>query len=122
MVQWKEGVSSEGLQPVMGELLEKVDFARRRALEYCIQQEAVITAGKESGHSTTSLHHVGLAVDLRTNDYAKAYAHFLSLSLGPGWDVVVESDHVHVERDPKKKPLGGGDTFATSGFDSAISG
>jgi hypothetical protein len=122
MVQWKQGVSSEGLEPVMSKALDILEFARKKALDYCSLQEAVITAGKDPGHSANSLHHVGLAIDLRTNDFAQAYAHFLSLELGVGWDVVVEVDHVHVERDPKKSPLERGDTLATSGLDSASNG
>ena len=40
-----------------------------------------------------------------THDVIEKWVELLKLRLGPGWDVVVESDHLHVERDPKKKPL-----------------
>lgn len=116
MVQWKEGVNTEGLQPVMQKAVDLLDITRKQALEQCSQNEAVITAGKEQGHSPTSLHHVGLALDLRTNDYLRTWASILHTALGVGWDVVVEEDHVHVERDPKKLPLEGGDTDGTTGY------
>ncbi|PHQ68463.1 MAG: hypothetical protein COB92_00595 [Robiginitomaculum sp.] len=64
----------------------------------------VITSGGDGTHSTNSLHYDGNAVDLRTNNLTQAQtttvASALSTSLGSDYDVVVESDHIHVEYDP----------------------
>lgn len=64
----------------------------------------VITSGVDGRHMPESLHYKGLAFDFRTRhvpqgDLAALTAH-LSDALGGNFDVVLESDHVHVEFDP----------------------
>lgn len=54
-----------------------------------------------------SLHNKGLAVDMRTNgipaDIVKQILGGLAAILNPmGFDVALESDHIHVEFDPKQ--------------------
>ena len=102
---WKQGVESGGLHPEMSAVLDILDATRQEALTRCAPGQAIITAGKESGHSAHSLHHDGLALDVRTKDVAQVWAGILEERLGVGWDVVVEVDHIHIERDPKKRPL-----------------
>lgn len=64
-------------------------------------QELVITSGLDGEHSAGSLHYYGLAVDMRTRYFSdsekKRAAEALRQGLGEGFDVVVESSHIHVE-------------------------
>lgn len=63
-----------------------------------------ITSVTDGRHSSGSLHHCGRAFDCRTRhltaDEANALAHDVVDALGPEWDVVLESTHLHVEHDP----------------------
>ncbi len=74
----------------------------------------VVTSLNDSKHSSGSLHYTGRAVDLRTKhlqpgvlqgirrDTVPAVFAKLRERLEPlGFDVVLESDHIHVEFDPK---------------------
>jgi hypothetical protein len=60
-------------------------------------------------HLSTSLHSAGLAVDLdTTGDKAantQALAEFLRRWLPPGYDVLFEINHVHVEYDPHRPAI-----------------
>jgi len=66
-------------------------------------REGTITGGRESapGRVKDTLHPSGRAVDLRTNDIPanvrQPLANELQRSLGDVFDVVLESDHIHVE-------------------------
>ena len=64
--------------------------------------ELVITSANDGKHGDKTLHHKGLALDLRTwtlggreGEVAKA----LQEALGEAYDVVLEVDHIHVEYD-----------------------
>lgn len=65
----------------------------------------VITSAADGTHKQNSLHYVGKAFDLRTRDllqgHAEAAREKLAAALGDQFDVVLESDHIHVEFDPK---------------------
>ena len=67
----------------------------------------VITSANDGKHSTASLHYSGNAFDLRIwafkeNPAAlRAFASRCAAALGRDFDVVLESDHLHVEYDPK---------------------
>ncbi len=112
----KPGVNLDDLSPILQAALPVMEACRLEALERCRRTELVITAGAEGRpgdgvHGVTSLHYPrncprreGLAVDLR-DDFEDVFAAVLRERLGPGWDIVAEGDHLHVERDPKKKPL-----------------
>lgn len=83
----------------------------------------ILTSIDDGRHSKASLHYVGRAMDVRfTGDRpggidmdasrqpahptleaeAQAWAKRLRQQLGPAYDVVVESDHIHLEWDPKR--------------------
>lgn len=67
--------------------------------------EPVITSGIDGRHSRNSLHYSGMAFDFRTRhvppgDLAALVA-TITQALGDEFDVVLESDHLHVERDVK---------------------
>lgn len=66
----------------------------------------VVTSGTEGRHSANSLHYGGNAMDLRRRDLDSAgktsqAVSALKSQLGSNYDVVLESDHIHVEYDPK---------------------
>ena len=87
----KPGASLDGAQPVLLDGLSRLD-----ALWLKHGMELTVTAGTDGKHMAGSKHYDGLAADLRfpLRDEIKA-------ALGPGWDVVWEKDHIHVENDPK---------------------
>ena len=69
-------------------------------------KELVVTSVKDGQHMTGSLHYVGRAADLRTHDIGTndqaTFKQMLINELNPhGFDVVLESDHIHIEFDPK---------------------
>jgi hypothetical protein len=68
--------------------------------------EAVVTSGIEGSHSRASLHYAGAAIDLRVRDVngndLPRLAAKLKQRLGDDFDVLLESDHIHVEWQPKK--------------------
>lgn len=71
--------------------------------------ELVVTSINDSRHSNASLHYAGCAADLRTRYFsgveAEEVADELRDALGnsPDYDVVVESDHIHFEYQPKSR-------------------
>lgn len=74
--------------------------------------EAVITSGADGKHSRTSKHYPennasGLveALDFRTWNvlHPGRVALRIREKLGPDYDVVLESDHIHIEYDPKRQ-------------------
>lgn len=74
-------------------------------------RDCVITSGNDGKHKPGSKHGQedsatrGDAVDLRTNVLSPGQASFvrdeLARRLGDQYDVVLESDHIHAEFDPK---------------------
>lgn len=72
--------------------------------------ECIITSANDSGHSATSWHYKGRALDFRTKHVYEGYKAILvtdiKSDLGPNFDVVLEglgtdNEHLHVEYDPK---------------------
>ena len=67
--------------------------------------ECVITSGVEGVHGRSSEHFKGDAVDFRTRHLTPEQEANISSEvrdrLGDDFDVVLESDHLHVEYDPK---------------------
>lgn len=103
-------------EPLFIQFLFVIDAAYR-----CYESELTITSGSElsSGHSRTSLHYSGRAVDVRSwaiqdseigaqSQYVMICEHRDSYleSLGiptDTIDVVMESDHIHIEWQPKRQ-------------------
>lgn len=100
MISIKPGARIGGLRPEMALALVMADQVYG-AHGY----DLVTTEGTGGKHGTGSLHYVGLAVDLRTSNVPMgevgAVAADLRAALGAEYDVVVESDHIHVEFQPK---------------------
>jgi hypothetical protein len=66
--------------------------------------ELVITSANDGKHGDKTLHHKGLALDLRTwnlNGRETEVTAELKKALGNGYDVVLEKDHIHCEYDPE---------------------
>lgn len=100
----KSGVDLRGISPQMA-------IAYTVACAVYMERAGVhcwITSASDGKHGLNSLHYKGQALDLRTNSLApeRAMAVHASLkaALGDQFDVVLESDHIHLEYDPKEKP------------------
>lgn len=93
----KAGVSLQGVRP---EILVAALIVNEMLVD------AVITSGCDGQHMVDSLHYSGYALDFRTRDLSPehigAIARKLRMALGAQYDVVVESDHLHVEFDAKE--------------------
>lgn len=65
----------------------------------------VVTEGTGGEHKEGSLHYVGLACDLRSNNLTdgelSSRIEKLRAMLGEDFDIVKELDHVHLEYQPK---------------------
>ena len=102
MSNLKSSVRLVGLTPHM--VLADAEV-NRVMLSYGIAP--TITSGSDSKHSATALHYSGNALDYRIRDmpdgYARVIARDLQISLAPLFDVVLESDHIHIEYDPPQE-------------------
>lgn len=70
--------------------------------------EMVITSVNDAKHSRTSLHYSGNAADLRTVAHDPAYrwdkvAVQIKEKLSADFDVINESNHIHLEWQPRRK-------------------
>lgn len=66
-----------------------------------------ITSLNDSRHSETSLHYSGAAADLRTRDLPdqetkQAIRDEIKEALTSDYDVILESDHIHLEYQPRR--------------------
>lgn len=93
-------VSFQNLQPQM---VLAVIMAQEVYREY--DTDMVITSANDSVHSRTSLHFSGNAVDLRIwnlpDGTANEVRDKLQEKLTKDFDVILESDHIHLEYQPK---------------------
>lgn len=68
--------------------------------------DCVITSAMEGRHGRASKHFIGHALDFRTrhvsDERRQPLRAAVAAALGPEFDVVLESDHLHVEYDPKE--------------------
>lgn len=102
-VSMKPGTSIVGVSPELafGMVIIAGVFASRGV-------PCVVTACTDGRHGNGSLHYIGSAVDLRLpsrylDELASdmAMVQELRVALGPEWDCVLETDHLHLEHDPK---------------------
>lgn len=70
--------------------------------------EVTITSAKDGTHKENSKHYSGNAVDIRTKDMKKdvkwvwgTIEKNLNIAYPNCYDVVLESNHIHIEYDPK---------------------
>ncbi|MBA1447075.1 MAG: hypothetical protein M3H12_04465 [Chromatiales bacterium] len=96
----KDGVVLAGLDPRMRLVLVVADNLWR-----LLGHDLVVTAGTDGTHSAGSLHYFGLAVDLRTRYFsdngglAASPLRQILRAVDKRFDVVVETNHIHVELD-----------------------
>ena len=99
-MKFKQGVNPFGIKSELLLALTVADSVWARN-----GQELVITSLNDGKHSQTSLHYAGCAADLRIWNFTDvdAVAEILREDLGrnPDFDVVVETDHIHLEYQPK---------------------
>lgn len=97
----KDGVRVHGLRPEMVIVL----LAAYEVFEATLGVELVVTSAIDGKHSRGSLHYVGQALDLRirhmTEGEPEKAAVALRARLGKDYDVILESNHIHVEFQPK---------------------
>lgn len=104
-MRFKDGVLVH-FTPVINYILHNVDECYKRR-----GSEAVVTAGRDGVHGKNSLHYEDKALDFRTWNVQKELLPTLvqdikaTLPAEGGWDVVLEIDHLHVERDSRRVPL-----------------
>jgi hypothetical protein len=98
----KKGVNPLGMRP-------EIMIAAIVANEvYALQgHNLVITSITDGKHGDDSYHYKGLAIDIRTHYFASQdeiiqVASAIASRLGFCYDVVIESDHIHVEFDERK--------------------
>lgn len=66
-----------------------------------------ITSGTDGKHKDGSFHYKGEALDFRTSsmdaEMLKKFMAKMQLRLGADYQLILESDHLHIEHDPKVK-------------------
>jgi hypothetical protein len=103
----KEGVRIHGLRAEMLVALMVAEGVYRAN-----GHQLVVTSAIDGKHSRGSRHYSGLAVDLRTRNipvpegFDPKEVHgtirdLIAKNLGPDFDVVLESDHIHLEHHAK---------------------
>ena len=91
----------------LGDLKPQTVLAMQVAAEVYreVGAEFVITSVNDSKHMTNSLHYSGYAFDCRIwtleEDMRQSVTNDISAALGEDFDVVLESDHIHLEWDPQ---------------------
>jgi len=98
----KKSVITEGVCPQIWWVLGVLDHV----YEYNYGEEFVVTSLKDGAHSTHSKHYTGEAADIRTRNFTRGeveelYGYLRRLIDPHGFDTVLESDHIHIEWDPK---------------------
>ena len=101
MLQFKDGVPIFGLQP---EILYAIDRTNEIYDRHGV--DCVITSSRYGDrHSYGSLHYSGGAFDVRTRQLTEGQINDvvadLKSELGRDYDVIFESNHIHVEYQPK---------------------
>lgn len=96
MLKFKDGVPLEGLQPDMLYCLDICNDVFKAHGFDC-----VVTSTTDGKHMIGSFHYIGYAVDLRTRHLDEHIVDEITgrlmAVLGDTFDVVLESDHIHIE-------------------------
>ena len=97
MISIKSGVRIKGLS---NEILLAVVISTTVFSKY--SENLTITSLTDGDHMSGSLHNCGDAVDLRLPEVGKRAAIVSDLKdcLGRSFDVILETDHIHIEYDP----------------------
>lgn len=100
-MRFKAGVVMYRINSWLEDAFPTIDAISREI----VGRDAMVTSARDGIHSSNSLHYQGRAIDLRIRDIADAslkwrYRDRLAEALGEDFDVVMETDHIHVELDP----------------------
>lgn len=103
LIKCKPGVSTRFITTAALRIIE----AAVQAWKMLDRQDTpVITSWMDGKHINGSKHFSGLALDFRTRILTESEKHRFTQALrdelGRDFDVVLESDHLHVEYDPKR--------------------
>ena len=101
-ISLKVGVNATGIR---AELLLGIMVAAGVYEEH--DTDLVVTSLVDSKHSVTSLHYAGAAADLRTRNLPSSadpalIASEIKKRLTKDYDVIAESDHIHLEWQPRQ--------------------
>lgn len=95
-------VNITGLSPQMTVLLITMNSLFEHNGVNC-----VITSANDAVHSNTSLHYNGCALDFRIKHIelmtAKEIVRKANDALGQDFDIILESNHIHAEYQPKRR-------------------
>jgi len=98
----KPGVDMTGIKPELILGLVVADFVYST-----FDVEMVVTSLLDGRHSLTSLHYAGCAADLRTRNIPeglrKQVRDDIAAALPNDFDVVLESNHIHMEWQPRRR-------------------
>ena len=101
----KAGVSIAGIRP---ELMIGVNVFQE-LFHTLLSHEMTITSVVDGKHSHTSLHYNGSAFDIRTRDLNDGEAEKIvkeaKKRLTRDFDILLESDHIHVEYQPRRRAI-----------------
>ena len=102
MIQLKYGVLVAGNQ-YTNAIMRATEIAYRK---YGLD-EVTLTAGRDGKHGPKSYHYQDRALDIRFWSIPEAdrgkVAAWIKAELPPFYDVVIESDHYHIEADAEKE-------------------
>lgn len=97
-----DSIGFQSLKPQLVLALIVIDQVMKEA-----GQEAVITSLNDARHSETSLHYDGGAADIRSNSFShpESVLALCKQALGNSkdFDLILESDHFHLEYQPKRR-------------------
>ena len=101
MLKLKEGVRAGGIRP---ETLLGIQVAASIYASHSI--DCIVTSITDGVHSATSLHYAGAAFDLRIRHITATgltarIRKEMQDALGTDYDVILESDHIHCEYQPR---------------------
>lgn len=102
MLRFDKGISAYGLQPEMLWALDRtVEVWNGHGIKY-----VTVTSGRGGLHGEKSLHNSGHASDVRRWEFdaqllKEKVIPKLKKKLGDQFDVVLESNHIHIEFQPK---------------------
>ena len=88
----KRGVRDD-IKPVMNRAVGKM-----ASVYSAYGQDLIITSMREGTHGNGSVHYLGLAIDCRRGNVPISA---ISAALGADFDCIDESNHYHIEFDPK---------------------
>jgi hypothetical protein len=99
-ISFKSGVRVLDVQPQVFEIIKTC-----AEVYFSFGNSLVVTSVSDGKHRSDSLHYKGRAVDVRISNLgsrtlAETITGRLKNRLGSRFDVVLETDHIHIEYDP----------------------